>query len=235
MTDRRTRSSPGLLVLSLTSLLLAGGSAYALLAETGPYLFAGSGLAQRVQTLANGNLHPGLSRPAHDLVLDDCVQVASSLFGLSLRTDLRSAAVATCAAAASGFAQASPVYSYAHYVEALMAAERSDAAELSRALARARAVAPTEQWLAELRVKLGEDHLSLLQPIALAGHEADLRLLVMSQRGIRTIARRYAAVESFRGRITAIVEKLPMEQQKRFIAALRNEIASRTPTAAAVR
>lgn len=235
MTDRRTRSSPGLLVLSLTSLLLVGGSAYALMAESGPYLFAGSGLAQRVQSLADGKVHSGLSRPAHDLVLDDCVQVAGSLFGLSMRTDLRNAAIATCATAASGFAQASPAYSYAYYVKALMAAERHDSTELNQSLVTSRAVAPTEQWLAELRVKLAEEQLSQLQPITLAGHEADLGLLVASQRGIRMIARRYAAVESFRGRITAIVEKLPVEQQKRFLSALRNEIAPRPPAALVVR
>lgn len=235
MRDRRARGSPGLLVLSLTSLLLAGGSAYALLAESGPYLFAGSGLSQRVEALAGGKLHAGLSRPARDLVLDDCVQVAGSLFGLSLRTDLRNAAIANCADAAAGFAAASPAYSYAYYVEALMAAERNDPATLNRALTTARAVAPTEQWLAELRVKLAEEQLAQLEPATLAGHEADLGLLVMSQRGIRTIARRYAAVESFRGRITAIVENLPVEQQKRFIVALRKEIASLTRPAAAAR
>jgi hypothetical protein len=225
MTNRPTRSSAGLLVLSLTSLLLLGGSAYALWAESGPYLFAGSGLAQRVQSLADGKLHSGLSRPAHDLVLDDCVQVAGSLYGLSMPTEPRNAALATCTAAAAGFADASPAYSYAYYVKALMAAERNDPTALNAALAQARAVAPTEQWLAELRVKLAEDHLPQLQPSGLAGHEADLGLLVTSQRGIRTIARRYATVESFRSRITAIVEKLPVEQQKRFIAALRSEIA----------
>ena len=47
------------------------------------------------------------------------------------------------------------------------------------------------------------------------------------------IARRYAAIESFRERITAIVETLPVEQQKRFLAALRSEIAARRPVAAA--
>ncbi len=235
MTNRRTRSSPGLLVLSLISLLLVGGSAYALIAESEPYLFAGSGFAQRIQSLADGKVHAGLSRPAHDLVLDDCVQIAGSLLGLSLRTDLRNAAIATCGTAASSFTDASPIYSYAYYVQALVAAERNDPNELNGDLTTSRAVAPTEQWLAELRVKLVEDHLSQIQSIDLAGHENDLALLVVSQRGIRVIARRYAAVESFRDRITAVVEKLPPEHQRRFIAALRKEITSPTPAAAAVR
>jgi hypothetical protein len=231
MSSRRARGAAGLLVLSFTSLLLAAGSAYALLAESGPYLFAGSGLAQRVEVLADGQLHPGLSRPAHDLVLDDCVAVASSLYGLALPTERRNAALATCDRAVAGFAAASPTYAYAYYVEALLAAERADPTVLNTALGASRALAPTEQWLAELRVKLAEDHLPQLEPTALAGHEADLALLVASQRGIRVIARRYAAVAGFRERITAIVETLPTEQQQRFVAALRSEIAARRPAA----
>jgi len=221
------------MLLSLGSLLLAFGSAYALLAESGPYLFAGSGLAQRIEVLADGQLHPGLSRPAHDLVLDDCVAVASSLYGLAMATERRNAALETCSSAATGFAASSPTYAYAYYVEALLAAEGADAAALNAALNASRALAPTEQWLAELRVKLAEDHLAQITPAAIAGHEADLALLVASQRGIRVIARRYAALAGFRERITAIVETLPAEQQRRFVAALRNEIAAReAPTPA---
>lgn len=235
MANRTRRRAPGLLLLSLTSLLLAGGSAYALFAESAPYLFAGSGLAQRVQSLADGKLHPGLSRQAHDLVLDDCVQVAASLYGLSLLTELRDAALATCGTAASSFAQQAPAYGYAWYVEALLAAERADPNALNAALTTSQSLAPTEQWLAELRVKLAEDHLAEIQPTALAGHEADLALLVTSRRGIKVIARRYAAVKGFRERITAIVEQLPAEQQRRFVAALRSEIAARSPAPAAPR
>lgn len=231
MSRRRARNGAGLLLLSFTSLLLVAGSAYALLAESSPYLFAGSGLAQRVGVLADGQLHPGLSRPAHDLVLDDCVQVAASLYGMALPTGQRNAALATCSDAATRFAAQSPSYAYAYYVEALLAAERADPAALNAALITSRALAPTEQWLAALRVKLTEDHLPEIAPAALEGHAADLALLVSSQRGIRVIARRYAAVAGFRERITAIVETLPPEQQKRFVAALRSEIASRRPSA----
>ena len=230
MTGRRARHSPGLVLLSLTSLLLAAGSAYALFAESSPYLFAGNGLAQRIEVLADGQFHPGLSRPAHDLVLDDCVAVASSLYGLAMPTERRNAALRTCSSAATGFAESSPTYAYAYYVEALLAAEHTDSDALNAALSTSRALAPAEQWLAELRVKLAEDHLAQLQPAAIAGHEADLALLVVSQRGIRVIARRYAALAGFRERITAIVETLPPEQQRRFVAALRNEIAARRAT-----
>jgi hypothetical protein len=235
MTTGPSQRSSGLLLLSLASLLLAGGSAYALFAESAPYLFVGNGLAQRIESLADGKLYPGLSRPARDLVLDDCVQVAASLYGLTRPTDRRTAALQTCGEAAAGFAAASPTYAYAHYVEALLATEHAAPDTLNAALTTSRALAPTEQWLAELRVKLVEDHLAQIQPTTLAGHEADLALLVASQRGIKVIARRYAAVEGFRERITAIVEKLPPEQQKRFVAALRSEIAARRPAAAATR
>ncbi|OEO28640.1 hypothetical protein VW23_004165 [Devosia insulae DS-56] len=227
MSGRRATGALGLLLLSITSLLLAFGSAYALLAESGPYLFAGSGLAQRIEVLADGEFHPGLSRPAHDLILDDCVAVASSLYGLTMPTERRNAALKTCSSAATGFAAASPTYAYAYYVVALLAAEHSDSGAFNAALGTSRELAPTEQWLAELRVKLSEDHLAQLQPAAIAGHETDLALLVISQRGIRVIARRYAALAGFRERITAIVETLPPEQQRRFVAALRNEIAAR--------
>lgn len=231
MSGPAVRRAPRLLLLSLAALLLVAGSAYALLAESGPYLFAGSGLAQRVEVLGDGQLHAGLSRPAHDLVLDDCVAVASSLYGLALPTERRNAALTTCSSAAAGFAQASPTYAYAYYVEALLAAERADPDALNAALASSRALAPTEQWLAELRVKLAEEHLPQLQPAALEGHEADLALLVISQRGIRLIARRYAAVAGFRERITTIVEQLPPAEQRRFVSALRSEIAARRPAA----
>ncbi len=223
VSGKSRRGSRGLLLLSFYSLLLAGGSAWVLLGESAPYLFVGQGLAQRVLSLAEGNVHFGHSRDTRDLVLKDCVRIADSLQGLALPTARRSAALATCGEAAARFAAESPTYSYARYVEALLAGERTDYDRMNEALSVSRSLAPTEQWLAELRVKLAESYLADLHTAGLAGHEADLALLVGSQRGVRVIARRYVAVKAFRERITAIAEKLSPDVQRRFVTALREE------------
>lgn len=174
----------------------------------------------------------GMSRSARDLALDDCVQLLASVHGLALRTELRKSAITNCAEAADDFIAQSSIDARAWYVLARVAAERKDAAGLNRALLRAHELAPAEQWLAEQRVQLAEEHLADLEPSVLAGHQQDLALLVTSTRGVKAIARRYAAVPSFRERVTAIAETLPAEQQARLVAALRNELASRAPSSA---
>ena len=62
--------------------------------------------------------------------------------------------------------------------------------------------------------------------MARATHQRDLALLVQSQRGIATIARRYVAQPDFRERITAIVEALPQADQVRFLANVKEATSS---------
>lgn len=226
MVGRRRRSAATLLLLSVMSLGLVSASAYALVAELNQYAFAGTSPVQRMYLLAEGKLTPGLSRSSRGLFLDECVQAMSSVQGLALPTNVRLPLIASCAATTADLVVQSPVDSYAVFVQALVAAEGDDSVALSRALILAHQLAPNEQWLAELRSMLAENHLSQIGPAAEAAHDRDLKLLVTSTRGIKTIARRYTTVASFRDRILAIVEQLPADLQRRFVAALNTEIVS---------
>ena len=83
------------------------------------------------------------------------------------------------------------------------------------------ATGKASQWVAEQRVALAEYYREHLDERVLAGNDADLEMLVRSQRGIGSIATRYVNDPAFRERITAIVETMPEDIQRRFIGVLR--------------
>lgn len=194
--------------------------------EASPYFSAGIEDAERFSALADKVPMPGLSIASERLVLDNCVRTISSLYGRLQPSDRKQAVARSCLEAADEITEANLSSSYAWYVAALSAERLGDTVGMAERLAQSQVTGPNEQWIAELRVPLAEDHLAALDSRTRANHERDLRMLVASTRGIFSIARRYVGVASFRERITAIVEAMPEAEQRRFVA--RVEAASRT-------
>jgi hypothetical protein len=114
-----------------------------------------------------------------------------------------------------------PSYAYGWYSIAAFSFALADDERGLYALRRSQAVAKSEQWLTERRVQLSEIYLAQLDEAALASHRQDLILLAQSNRGVRSIARRYVEDANFRERITALVETLPDADQARFVANVR--------------
>jgi hypothetical protein len=209
-----------LLILAAAFLVFAGGTAAYL--EASPYLGAGPTAAAQFRALRGGSAADGLSIGSHTVALDACLLALTSAYGQVQPTKDRLAAAAACSDRAATQTGASPSFAYGWYVDALASSVREDWPRLNDAITMSQRTAPTEQWLAELRVALAEDNFSKLDPVTLAAHEDDLALLVRSRRGIATIATRYVEDETFRDRITAIVETLQPAEQRAFIDAVKS-------------
>lgn len=200
------------------SLALVGGGAWVGLREASPYFTTGIEDAERFAALAEKAPSPGLSIASERLVLDNCVRAISSLYGRLQSASRKAAVSGNCLKAADAIVQQSPSSSYAWYVGALTSELTDDTAGMNERLLKSQETGPTEQWIAELRVPLAEDHLSDLTPDVRANHERDLRMLVATVRGIASIANRYVGEADFRERITAIVETMPEGDQRRFVS-----------------
>lgn len=195
-------------------------------AEFKPYLEPRNTPQQRFETAEIGVLAPGFSNDAHMLAINDCMQVTSGFFGRAQPTQRRSAAVENCALLADRIIAGSPAHGYAWLLRATTAKEYGVWSQFNNALFQSQRVNPSEQWLAELRVQLFEDHFENLSDAARRAEASDLTMLVQSRRGIRSIANRYVDNEAFRERITSIVEALPPEVQARFVNTVRHAARS---------
>lgn len=211
----RRRSPVGLLFLALAA---AGG--LVAFAEARPYFSGGVLASERFQAIAEDRLTPGPSTASQRLVLDSCLDAITSIYGRTQPAARRAAVHRTCMDLADRIVAVSPTHSYAWFIGALAAEHLDDLSGMSSRLARSQATGPTEQWIAELRVDLAERHLAALQDDARGGHDRDLAMLVASDRGVRTIARRYARDQSFRNRIVPLIETMSMEQQRRFLRSI---------------
>lgn len=206
-------------MLFVTLALATSGAAVAYV-EAKAYLSAGIVPRERFDVLATGNIDVGLSSASHTLFLNNCYEALTSV-AARLQPARRASVAANCLASADRISAEEPANSFAWYVAALSAAKRGDIPGMVRRLRMSQISGPSEQWIVELRVDLAEDHLAALSPDALAGHDGDLTLLALSQRGVSSIAQRYVRQADFRERITALVEKLPAAQQQRFLDYVR--------------
>lgn len=204
-----------ILVLSLA---LVGAGAWVGVREASPYFNAGIEDAERFASLVEKIPSPGPSIASERLVLDNCVRTISSLYGRLQPSERRAAVSSNCLKAADTIVRQSPSSSYAWYVGALTSELTHDTLGMNERLLQSQETGPTEQWIAELRVPLAEDHLADLTPEVRANHDRDLRMLVATVRGIASIAERYVGQADFRERITAIVETMPEDDQRRFVS-----------------
>ena len=169
----------------------------------------------------------GLSISSATATVGDCVGAMSRIQSLEMRyqpEEVRTGLVEHCQALADRAVETSPTLSYAWYAGALAASIREDYAGMNFRLVRSQLTSPSEQWLAENRVNLAEEHFEHLDTQSLTSHQSDLALLVQSGIGLRSIARRYIAQADFRSRISDVVEQMPPAVQERFIGALNRAI-----------
>ncbi|MBN9308300.1 hypothetical protein [Devosia sp.] len=204
----------------LFSLALVCGGVAAAYSEASSYLSGGSAADDSFAAFTSGQPKSGLSVASARYVLDGCFDATTSLRGRLQPTPLRRAIAGLCLAQADAITDRMPSYSYAWYIGALAAAALDDPPSLADRLRHSQQTGPTEQWIAELRVALAEDHLADLPADVRDLNERDLALLVRSTRGIASIAQRYVGDPAFRERITRIVETMPPDQQQRFVSSV---------------
>lgn len=209
-----------LIGFSIVFLVFSGWVAFV---EVRPFLGGGTDQATRYQAQVNGSVQVGLSNFSQGLVLDDCLEAVTTIFGRLQPTHERMAVLGHCLTQTRKITRLAPTNSYAWFTQALISSFNGDAAELNSSLKNSRAMGQNEQWIAELRVELAEKERSELDAANLVGHDQDLRMLVGSSRGIRAIARRYLTQQDFKQRITDLVETLDEDLQRRFVERVRAE------------
>lgn len=162
-----------------------------------------------------------LSYRTTDEILRRCINVVGGLYGALQPTERIELARINCLAKAERATSQMPSYALGWYAKSLFSYQLGQIEHGNIALVRAQQIGPHEQWIAEGRVQLAEDHFDILSPAALTGHLRDLELLARSNRGVASIARRYVTQPAFRERITSVVEQLMPEDQLRFLNNVR--------------
>jgi hypothetical protein len=201
----------------LVSLTLLSGGAYAAYGEVRSYFSSGATPQERFAALAAGTQVAGPSIASARLLLDNCSEAMEGVYGTLQPKARRDAVAATCLAQADAITDVMPSFSYAWYIGAAAARATGDDIGFADRLREAQRTGPNEQWIAELRVTLAENNIDLLPEDVRRLNDADLALLVISDRGIASIADRYVQNPAFRKRITAIVEQLSEDEQARFV------------------
>lgn len=200
-------------------LVIAGG--WVTLAEVGPYFEVRNSPAQRFAAARNDVPAYGLSYKSQFLALNDCLQNVTTLYAKFQPADQRDTMLENCSQLAREIIALSPANGFAWYLLAEVSAQSGDFDLLNVALIQSQNLTPNEQWIAELRVYAFEAHYENLSQEAKAAEQEDLSLLVVSQRGVHSIASRYVRNPAFRERIAVLVETLPPEIQEKFVRRVR--------------
>lgn len=215
-------SSDRVLFATLAFCVLALG-AWTLAREAAQYLVTGTKI-ERIAALPDTPPFPGLALSTRQDNLRDCVYALNRRSSLQVRfisETFSESLPARCSAMALDAVEQMPTYSYGWYALAYTDALMNDWTAMNEHLYLAQQTGQASQWVAEQRVALAETYRPHLDERTLAGNDTDLTLLVRSQRGIGSIAARYIGDPAFRERITAIVETMPEDIQRRFIGVLR--------------
>ncbi len=203
-------------MLLLPLALIVAGSTLGYV-EARSYLTWGTSSRERFEVLASGSANIGVSVASRTLALRNCLEAMTSVIARAQPRTIRGAASKTCLAISDGIVAQEPSNSLGWFVGAVAAGELSDVAGMTARLGEAQRTGPTEQWLAQMRVELAEQNYPALSTAVRDGNDRDLTLLVQSQDGVAAIARRFVQQPDFRSRITALVERLPALQQRRFV------------------
>lgn len=173
------------------------------------------------ETLLGHDRSQAISYRSTDDFLRRCINVAGGLYGALQPEERQESARFNCLENADNAVAQMPSYALGWFAKSLFSYQLGQPKAGEAALVQAQQVGRHEQWLAEGRVQLAEDHFTTLSPAALSGHRSDLELLAQSARGVTSVARRYATQPDFRERITLVVEQLPVEDQVRFLNTVR--------------
>jgi hypothetical protein len=221
LTSVQSKSVRSIALLGIAGLFAVVGGAWAVRAELAPFLTARESSMSRILELAGGGTDAGLSIQAQQLLLFDCRNAIGSLVSQLQTTEVRDGLFTNCLARSDEIAAAAPSFSMAWASGAVAAAALKDWAGFNMRLHRSYLSGATEQWIADMRVDLAERNLDQLDEQTRADHEADLRMLVGTSNGLRSLARRYLAEPSFRERITGLVDTMSQDDKARFVNAVQ--------------
>lgn len=199
----------------------AAGSLFLFSMEMRPFVNPRFAELKSEGVVSQAALGHGVSSYSKEIIMKDCLQ-GLIVLAQSEMFDIKNAMLAEkCRLRSAQVAEKTPTDSFAWAVNALASALLGKTELLNTALVASQKVGPNEQWIARRRVEIAEMFLVSLDAAARSAHDADLTLLAGSYRGVRYLARRYVTNPDFRSRITTVVEKLPADQQRMFLANIR--------------
>ncbi len=192
-------------------------SATILFWESRPFFLPRSHEARFFEEFAAANGFFGVSTYSRHLAMRECYTGLDRIRASGAVTPEKYAFIDTCRRISGEAVTSVPPFSLGWLTAAYGAIGRLDAAAFNDHLAMAYKTASHEQWLAEKRAELAENNFGWLSADNLKRHKADLQLLAKSYVGSEFLATRYNTDPLFRERVVAVVEKLPQEDQKRFL------------------
>jgi len=208
------------------SVLLGFAAAATGYSEASPIFASGFTPDEAFEALAANRIAPGPSILSMDLVLNDCFTAITSSYGLAQPSGRRNQMLSQCRQIAEDITARAPSYSFAWLIDAMSAVELHDIGGFNDALDKSYLMGANEEWIAALRVDVGERQFDNLEPAARTHHERDLQLLAQSSRGIARLADRYALYPDFRERITPVIESLSPLGQRMFLNAVSSAYKS---------
>ena len=216
-----------LVTLMVLGLALAVGGGYVAMRESQVYLAGGTSSVLRAAALTSQGVPIPFSYEGQRGTLADCELVTRSMNTMQMRKlpdGSPPQILARCLDIAESIVALAPTDSFAYLVNAQALAQQGNVDAAIPLYIKAVETGPNEQWLGEMRVTFAEKYFDRLTPEALSLHEADLRMLAQSHKGIVYLARRYVQQPDFRPRISAIFETVSDSFQSSFIFNVRQQI-----------
>lgn len=198
----------------LVTLLLGAVLAYL---EIAPFFALSTSEADRFRLFAQGELALPVAEVSRAELLGVCYTTAGSLYARAQPTVRRRSLLEACHDLAAGTTRDAPTLGLAWLIGASSSGELDRRNDFNHEILTSVVVAPREQWLAELRVDLVERYYTLANEAVIAAEVGDLKILLLSQRGISSIAQRYVDQPDFRERVADVVATLPAAAQRRFV------------------
>jgi hypothetical protein len=208
--------------MQLAALLMIVGGAYLAYREAVPFLRGGVLAKERFDAFYEGAITPGWSTPSKQLVLDNCVDAITSIYGRTQPTERQMTVARTCQETADGATEQDPAFAYAWLVGGLAAERLGDVQGMARRLSQSAQVGPNEQWIAELRWAMLEEHYDALPSEDQRFVEHDTVLLLNDIRGAQLVADKYVRGDAtFKARIKAAVETTRDVIKQRFVNSVK--------------
>lgn len=219
--------TPTAIVLIVVGAALAGFGLSESGAEFSPYLVAGYATKERFAAISADLVEPGDSRWSKDLIVEDCLRIAGSLFARAQPPARRAAFLDNCRRHASGMTSEMPTYSAGWLAKSVASALLSDFPDFNQSLIASQMSAPSVGWLLEQRVNLAVGHRDYLSTEATTAYHADLMALFSTDKGRSVLASLYVAHSEERDTIIGIGEQAPVAAQQDFLDRVRQLVSAR--------
>ncbi|MCO6187474.1 hypothetical protein [Rhizobium sp. L1K21] len=164
-----------------------------------------------------GSIQPAFSTYANKRILLTCLNGMAGLRAQVNTPKYNIDYAGQCRTIVDGILETNPTDSFAWTIRAYASATLQDYEGMNHDLVMSWRTGPNEQWIARHRVDLEEKNVSNLSADARKINANDLKILILSQGGVLSIAKRYWSDDAFKKRITDIVETMPEKYQRRFV------------------